>query len=66
MYYGDLRVIILNETKCTNWVVSEFEVAKVNQSANNYIVIYEQVYEPFSQGCILIQDVLIQVCIYYL
>jgi cadherin 5 type 2 (VE-cadherin) len=31
MYYGDLRVLVLNETKCSDWVVSEFELSQGDQ-----------------------------------
>ena len=29
VYYGDLKVVALNNTKCPNWIVSEFEVSEV-------------------------------------
>ena len=29
MFYGDLQVQILNETKCPTWIVTEFTIAMV-------------------------------------
>ena len=32
MFYGDLQVTILNETRSGEWVITEFKLAKVRMS----------------------------------
>ena len=34
MYYGDLQVTILNETKTPDWVITEFKIAEVSTENN--------------------------------
>ena len=29
MFYGDLQVVVLNETKCPEWTVTEFRISEV-------------------------------------
>ncbi len=38
MFYGDLQVVILNETKCAEWVVTEFKISKVKIKYKNKII----------------------------
>jgi len=30
MYYGDLKVVVLSETKSTDWIITQFEVSMVS------------------------------------
>ena len=44
MYYGDLKVVILSETKSADWVITQLEVSMVsiantNCKDNNTVVI---------------------------
>ena len=35
MYYGELKVVILNETKSADWVITQFEVSMVSVANTN-------------------------------
>ena len=53
MFYGDLQVVVLNETKCPEWTVTEFRISEViiDDTVSSFYMLTKNSYYLFNLVC---------------